>query len=407
MAANLRRMVVLGPSGTITPGGPHDYRSANNRLFFSDTRTRWARLWADWPTLEPANGQLDATRLAALDAQIARAKRDGLKVVLTLYRFPTWANGTAAMTPDQLAATMPDRKTATDPETKAKSLMLRYPDDLSPTSVFGRFLTTLVTRYSRNNPRRPNVDAVVDFIEVCNEPNYMWWPQQAPSADPANPYATSTITIGDVVARMFATAQQITAQFGGEPMLCGPGTSDTTDGGRLRTAYHSFTERLLPALQAIGFVAGPRFAWSHHNYTDVTYDQGVGSTFPGAATDPTRLTNRAADTRRRLAGRWAGWPAADAANPQVLLTEGGVTLPNVAARWGITDPAAKLAKQADLLQRNWNRMASATEGAGIAMTAQYLWYTDPNYDDGLCETFESGGATRPAYRTWKALPSFQ
>ena len=47
------------------------------------------------------------------------------------------------------------------------------------------------------------------------------------------------------------------------------------------------------------------------------------------------------------------------------------------------------------------------EGAGIAMIGYYLWYTDPNYDDGLCETFESGGATRPAYATWKALPSFQ
>src|SRR3954467_10689515 len=141
MASNLRRMVVLGPSGTINPGGSHDYRSASNRLFFSDTRTRWVRLWADWPTLEPANGQLDTARLAALDAQIARAKRDGVKVILTLYRFPTWANGTAALTPEQLAATMPDRKTATDPETKAKSLMLRYPDDVSQTSFFGRFLT--------------------------------------------------------------------------------------------------------------------------------------------------------------------------------------------------------------------------------------------------------------------------
>src|SRR4051795_12901823 len=430
MAANLRRMVVLGPSGTITPGGSHDYRSASNRLFFSDTRTRWVRLWADWPTLEPANGQLDTTRLAALDAQIARAKRDGVKVVLTLYRFPTWANGTAALTPEQLAATMPDRKTATDPETKAKSLLLRYPDDVSQTSFFGRFLTTLVTRYSRNNARRPNVDAVVDFIEVCNEPNYMWWPQQAPSADPASPYATSTITIADVVARMFQTAQKITAAYGGEPMarrpgpaghtaqntaaaqgaepmLCGPGTSDTTDGGRLRTAYHSFTERLLPALQAIAFVPGAKFAWSHHNSTATTYARGAGSTSPTAATDPTRLTNRAADTRRRLVGRWAGWPAADAQNPQILLTEGGVTLPNVGARWGIADPAAQRAKQADLLQRNWNRMVGTTEGAGIAMLAQYLWYTDPNYDDGLCETFESGGATRPAYKTWKALPSFQ
>src|SRR3954451_25411615 len=79
MASTLRRMVVLGPSGTITPGGSHDYRSASNRLFFSDTRTRWVRFWADWPTLEPANGQLDTARLAALDAQIARAKRDWLK----------------------------------------------------------------------------------------------------------------------------------------------------------------------------------------------------------------------------------------------------------------------------------------------------------------------------------------
>jgi hypothetical protein len=408
MATNLRRMVVLGPSGTINPGGSHDYRNASNRVFFSDTRTRWARFWADWPTLDPADGQLDTTRLAALDAQIARAKRDGLKVILTLYRFPTWANGTATMTAEQLAATMPDRKGANDADTKAKSLLLRYPDDVSETSRFGRFLTTLVSRYSRNNARRPVLDAVVDFIEVGNEPNYTWWPQQAPSADPANPYATSTITIADVVAHMFVTAQRITARYGGEPMLCGPGTSDTTDGGRLRTAYHSFTERLLPALAAAGFTAGAKFAWSHHNYTDVTYDMGAGSTFPGAATDPTRLTNRAADTRRRLVGRWAGWPAGDPNNPQILLTEGGVTLPNIAARWRITDRAAQLAKQADLVQRNWNRMATGTgDGVGIAMLGYYLWYTDPNYDCGLAETFETGGATRPAYRTWKGLPSYQ
>jgi hypothetical protein len=408
MATTLRRMVVLGPSGTINPGGSHDYRNASNRLFFSDTRTRWARFWADWPTLEPAAGQLDTTRLAALDAQIARAKRDGLRVMLTLYRFPTWANGTDVMTTQALASTMADRKTATDPDSKAKSLLMRYPDDVSEASVFGRFLTTLVSRYSRNNARRPVPDAVVDFIELGNEPNYTWWPQQAPSTNPANPYATSTITIADVVARMFLTAQRITARYGGEPMLCGPGVSDTTDGGRLRTAYHSFAERLLPALTAVGFVPGPRFAWSHHNYTDVTYDMGPGSTFPGAATDPTRLTNRAADVRRRLVGRWRGWPAGDAANPQILLTEGGVTLPNIAARWGIADPGAQRAKQAELVQRNWNRMAVNTgDGAGIAMLAYYLWYTDPNYDCGLAETFESGGATRPAYGTWKALPSFQ
>jgi len=179
--------------------------------------------------------------------------------------------GTAALAAEQLAATMPDRKSARDPETKAKSLLMRYPDDVSETSAFGRFLTAFVTRYSRNNARRPVLDAVVDFVELCNEPNYTWWPQQAPSTDPANPYATSTITIADVVARMFVTAQRITARYGGEPMLCGPGVSHTTDGGRLRTAYHWFTERLLPALAALSFVPGAKFAWSHHNYTDVTY----------------------------------------------------------------------------------------------------------------------------------------
>ena len=47
------------------------------------------------------------------------------------------------------------------------------------------------------------------------------------------------------------------------------------------------------------------------------------------------------------------------------------------------------------------------EGSGIAMLGYYLWYTDPNYDCGLAETFETGGATRPAYTTWKAMPSFQ
>src|SRR3712207_2203007 len=108
MASNLKRMVNLGPAHCIYPGGAQDYRVGGNRSFFSDTRTRWVRMWADWPSLEPAGGQWDATKLAALDAQIARARRDGLRIMLTLYRFPTWANGTDALTQAQLDATMPD-----------------------------------------------------------------------------------------------------------------------------------------------------------------------------------------------------------------------------------------------------------------------------------------------------------
>jgi hypothetical protein len=111
--------------------------------------------------------------------------------------------------------------------------------------------------------------------------------------------------------------------------------------------------------------------------------------------------------RRRLVNRWAGWPAGDAANPQLLITEGGVTLPNIGSKWGITGATAQRTKQSELIQRNWNRMVGAGEGAGIAMVCNYLWYTDPNYDCGLCDALEAGGATRQAYRTWKALPSFQ
>ena len=108
-----------------------------------------------------------------------------------------------------------------------------------------------------------------------------------------------------------------------------------------------------------------------------------------------------------MVNRWAVWPNGDAANPQLMLTEGGVTLGNIALRWGITDPAGQRAKQGELLKRNWDRMAATTgDGVGIAMLSQYLFHTDPNFDSGLCERPEDGGATRTAYGTWRSLPSY-
>jgi hypothetical protein len=410
MAANLRRMVVLGPSGTITPGSSHDYREAGNRRLFAQTGTRWVRMWADWPTLMPDASGFDPAIIGSLDAQIALARRDGLRIVLTLYRFATWANGTDAMSPAQLAATMPDRKaSATSPDTSAKALNMRYPDDVSPASAWGDFVDRIASRYSAGNPARPSLDATIDVLEIGNEPNLQWWPQQGPSNDPANAFGPGPVVIHDVVARMFATAKTITARYGGEPMLGGPALADSTaaTNSRLRTGYDTVSDLLLPRLAADGFVPGPRFVWTHHNYSDVTFDQGAGTTAPDATT-ASRTTNLAADMRARLIGRWSGWPAGDSADPWMMLTEGGVTIQSIrsAARWNIADPAAQRAKQAELVQRSWDRMASAAEGAGIAVTSNYLWYTDPNFDSGLCDTFAAGGATRPAYAIWGALPSF-
>jgi hypothetical protein len=409
MAADLRRMVVLGPSGTITPGSSHDYRQADNRAFFAQTGTHWVRMWADWPTLMPNATGFDPAIIGSLDEQIALARRDGLRIVLTLYRFATWANGTDAMTPAQLAATAPDRQTSRT-ATSAKALNMRYPDDVTSGSAWGDFVDRIARRYSRGSPARPSLDATIDVLEICNEPNLQWWPQQGPSTDPANEFAPGPVVIHDVLARMFATAKTITARYGGEPVLGGPGLADSTaaTNSRLRTGYDTTSDGLLPALTAAGFTAGAGFAWTHHNYTDVTFDQGAGTTAPDRLT-VARTTNFAADMRQRLiAGGWAGWPAADRAAPGIMLTEGGVTIQSIASasRWGITDPAAQRAKQAELIQRAWDRMASSGEGAGIAVASNYLWYTDPNFDSGLCDTLAAGGATRPAYATWGGLPSF-
>jgi hypothetical protein len=332
LAATPRRCVALGPAGCIVPGCPQDLRAADNRTLLAQSGTRWVRLWADWPTLMPAAGTLALDRVAALDDQIAHARADGLRTILTLYRFPAWVNGVA-----QAASFMP-------------------PADLSAGGAWGQFVAWTIARYG----------GAVDVLELCNEPNLQW------SARRVAP---------ETVAAMFATARRIADDLGSRVVLAGPGVSDVR-------GYDDFTERLLAELERRRFVAGPRFAWTHHNYSDVAY-----------------ATSRTADVRRRLVGRWAGWPNGDAGDPRLLITEGGVTLRTIARRFGVADPAAQRVKQADLLRAAWERLVDTPDGAGVALVTQYLFHTDPRYDSGLCEAAESGGARRPAFDAWGALPS--
>ena len=316
LAAVPRRCVALGPAGCIAPGCAQDLRVAGNRALLADSGTRWVRLWADWPSLMPAPGVFAADRVAALDDQLAVARADGLRTILTLYRTPAWAGRGVAATPP-----------------------------------WERFAAWAITRYGER----------LDVLEVCNEPNLQG-------------------TTPETVAAMFVTAQRIAGDVGSAVVLAGPATSDVA-------GYDRYTDRLLDALDARGFAAGPRFAWTHHNYADVAYG-----------------TSRTADVRRRLVGRWAGWPAGDAGNPQLLVTEGGVTLRTIARHLRIADPAAQRAAQGRLLTAAFDRL-TGPEGAGVALVTQYLFHTDPRYDSGLCETAEQGGARRPAFEAWRALPS--
>ncbi len=316
VAAVPRRCVALGPAGCIAPGCAQDLRVAGNRALLADSGTRWVRLWADWPSLMPAPGVFAADRVAALDDQLAVARADGLRTILTLYRTPAWVGRGVAATPP-----------------------------------WERFLAWAITRYGER----------LDMLEVCNEPNLQG-------------------TTPETVAAMFVTAQRIAADVGSSVVLAGPATSDVA-------GYDRYTDRLLDALDARGFAAGPRFAWTHHNYADVAYG-----------------TSRTADVRRRLVGRWAGWPAGDAGNPQLLVTEGGVTLRTIARHLRIAGPEAQRAEQGRLLTAAFDRL-TGPEGAGVALVTQYLFHTDPRYDSGLCETAEQGGARRPAFQAWRALPS--
>jgi hypothetical protein len=323
------RAVALGPGGL---GVEQSYAANRNR--FVDTGTPWVRLWADWPRIQPAADQ--PPDLAALDADVALAKADGVRVILTAWRFAPWANAAPH---------------AGDP---ARDVTFRVADDLSPDGAWGRWIELLIARYSGK----------ADILEIVNEPNLQLWPQTG---------------IDSAVATMMQTAAEIAGRHPGAPLLAGPATADVTSGSPAVTGYDSFTRALLARLEERGFRPGPGFAWSHHNYTDVEGD------LAGAR-------NRVGQVRALLRGNWAGWPAADAGNPGILITESGARIDKVGGRLN----------QAELLERNARRMLAGPEGEGVAMVCQYLFLTDANYDAGLCDL---NGTPRPAYYAWSRLPT--
>lgn len=65
---------------------------AYNGPHFVNADTKWVKLWADWPTLEPVSGVYDSGAWARLDAEVNAARAYGLAVMITIYRYPPWSS---------------------------------------------------------------------------------------------------------------------------------------------------------------------------------------------------------------------------------------------------------------------------------------------------------------------------
>jgi hypothetical protein len=355
----LRKLIDIGPGGVIEPGSAQDLRVAGNVGYFAETGTRWIRMWADWPSLQPdadfaPEEPLNPARfkLRALDEQIALANALGIRVLLMPYRFPRWANGTEDLDPRGSRA----------PE-------YRLPEDAyGPGSAWAGFFAFLHDRYHAGRETGPRVDG----FELVNEPNLQLWPQAG---------------IAREIARLLMTAQDVSARNAHSTMLFAPSISDDDAPTSERyTRWDEFVPALLDELEAIGYLPHSGQAWSHHNYTDV---------------ERRETDTRTQAIRRLLRGRWGGHVEGEA--PTVFVTEGGARLSRMSALYPDEHPREA---QARCLRHAWELAARPDgTGAGVAMFAQYLLYADPNFDCGLLDPYPST-VKRPAYEAWRAFPVF-
>src|SRR5215207_970318 len=337
----LARGVALGPGGI-----GDEQRYPTNRRYIAETGCAWVRLWAEWPKLQPDPKK--PPDFGRLDAEIEAARADGLKVMLTSWRYPRWSNGTARLTGKQDEAFQQAARfrLGGDPA-RRKDLTFRVPADLTSGSPYGRWLAALGERD-------------IDAIEVVNEPNHQLWPQTH---------------VHMAVARMMITGREVLPP---SITLVGPATADRTGGGQLDTDHLDFARALLDELDAVGFRPDERTAWSHHNYGDVESDS----------------IDRIAAATAVVRGRWP--------DTQIVVTESGARLTTIAREENLRDDVVVRRRQAELIARGYERLRTDLVLAEVQMVLQYLFITDMNYDSGLCEL---DGRPRPAYYAWAELPT--
>lgn len=451
MARRLQKCVALAPIDTsndplVAPAS--DVRREDVRSFLaadpSGAGASWVRVWADWLDVQetgPSTLRIDL--IDALAENIALARQSGKRVMLTTRSYPLWSNGMGDVAETEASpgfdpnhpgwvATVGDRRRAAG--TRLKLRRFRYPGDaaagarsidVGPGSPWALWITFLAAYFNPVRDAALNIpepyrsllgglqvrpDAWIDALEFVNEPN---GPEMWPQRD-----AEGKLVAADVVAEMFRTVQGIQQGLGATPgpIFVGPATSDVLGvSNRMLTSVDDFTVAVLQHLRAIKVVPGKRFAWSHHNYTDITRacwrmpkDGKAPRTAKGRKHPKTNRTQLVRQLLQREG--WAGWPKGRAGDPRILLTEGGVQREKLTAK-----PGTKLEKEherllADALKRLRDEGGA---GKGVDMVTHFLIYTTATFDSGLVELPAAPGLPTPealerlkrrAYHAWRTAP---
>jgi hypothetical protein len=371
-----------GPGPLREDAHPDDYRLWGNREYIEASGTKWVKFWVSWldlqgelaaapESLERSWEQLNGAPggegwLRRLDRQVRAANEDGVAVIVTLFHaFPSWAGGA----------------TGPDPVSSRKPAEQCVPRDLTPNGPWAWFVGHLCARYRKgaprneDGPRRSGGDvkagnpegAWIDALEICNEPNLLFWPQEG---------------IERAVAGMIQTAERTSGLLGG-PAILAPGTSDFPDRdhgnarGLVATNWRTFTGAVLDELR--GFRPTVPVYWSHHNFQDVKHR------------DVPSRAERVVDLLRSR-----GWLTQ--VRP-LWLTEGGYDMfPDQ------HQPEAR-ARQANLIETNFERMVQA---GSIYLCTQHT-ITDKlgnDFKSGLRDDFVPGkgpGRPRPSWHTWTRM----
>lgn len=447
--STLAKGLSLPPSGAYTPGEqkrPNAYDAAyggkRNRDIVKEIRPQYVRLVINWddvqpqappgPTAEDTYNQLHGDcgpacaqtreQFHRLDEQIKAANCDGVPVMLNVYHwFPTWTNQT----------------TATDVECPnvehTKPASQKLPAQLGEDSDWGRFIRFLIARYKPNQaapsqvpqPYRDNpLHARIEGLEIMNEPNTLFWPQETTAAQLKGPGGFIR-RIGDMIQTALAIADS--EQF---KLILAPTTNDQAscdghgikflkcpDGSKRRQfiAHQEFTKYVAQDLDRRARsgslkLAHTRLLWSHHNYCDIKANTKNPQSSRAAKalsalhdalvrrceTDPTKICAHSRDCPGHSACRAVTKPA-------LYLTEGGFHIdpkhmccPCTGKCTKSTHVPCSAKEQACSLLKNYQRMKSLNAklkqngGGQIKLWTQYKLHDtcgDSKYHTGLFEDF--------------------